>query len=648
MLNYVNVYPEQSYVLAKYCYSISGHQSLVACIGRPLDGHTTMLADLPAELLNQIVSYSPATSISHLSQSSRYLNNFVEKEGWRTFAQSNFSALKYPPCWRDAAHALTTLSRNWQRRAFVAQFLEPAGDVTAVATGLPLKKWKRPGGQTMGFQPAVDSHQELIGDKWHHRREIMAWSAGAELVVRVRLRNTETEDAYRNASPQKRQEKYEANGMRVRWWSYRPFSAVEGRDDITSVKILKTGGGSVQGHNSIHDQDQIIIGTANGDLQLIQMPADEGGPIKTYFVTNGTPVRSISLCPGYGLDDSSTTLLAANLSDLKLALYKVDSGIFKIAPLCKIDAMPLRQKGCRIWSTQFLDPNRLAIGLGPSVEPVNVFAIRPEGIVQEPIRKIGFSGDADALDPIRASSIYPIETLVDSNGSRGDGNVFMSGGYDGIIRLHDLRSPSSYETLYRDPTDDAAVYSLLSRGRDKIIAGTSRHCLLKIFDLRVSGGSQYDYAEVAGVDDSANCGGDWNIFINPRERYANSSWRGPNSWMRRSAEGSIYSLTSPSPTSPFVYAGVENAVVEFNFSSVRDQHPDTIFSACNYKKSKPEICHKPMWLNSRRDVLNLAMYSQGTDDSREAMKLRTQRSVDDTLAQETSLAGLDERWKDNQ
>ncbi|KAG9890599.1 hypothetical protein KCV02_g17892, partial [Aureobasidium melanogenum] len=286
----------------------------------------------------------------------------------------------------------------------------------------------------------------------------------------------------------------------------------------------------------------------------------------------------------------------------------------------------------------------LAVGLGPSVEPINVFEIRPEGIVEEPVRRIGLTGNADELDPVKASSIYPIEPFLDSNGGR-NGNLFLSGGYDGIVRLHDMRSPSSFTAVYHDPTDDAAIYSLLSRGRDRVVAGASRHGLLKIFDLRMSGGSMYDYAGASDTNDSTT--GDWNIFINPRDRYVNSAWRGPNSWMRRSAEGSVYNLSSPSPTSPFIFAGVENAVVEFNFSSVLDKHPDPIFfGSSGGKKGRRD--NTPSYLQHKQDILNLAMYSQGTDGSREAMKLRTQRSVEETLGQDMNPAGLDERWRENQ
>ncbi|KAH0157597.1 hypothetical protein KCU67_g7842, partial [Aureobasidium melanogenum] len=603
---------------------------------------TTTLADLPIELLNQVVSHCPATSVGHLSRTSKSLHEFVEKEGWRTFTQTHFTSVGTSLYWRDAARSLTTLSRNWQRRAFLATYLAPSGDATALPAGQAIKKWRRPAGQTMGFQPAVDSYEHFIGSRWTDRRQVVAWSAGAELVVRVKVRDTSTEEAYRNATPQDKNN-FENNGTRVRWWTYKPLSSVEGRDDITSVRILKRD--DQPSRNSIDSSEQIIIGTANGDLQLLEVPpGSDSGVIKTYYVTNGVSVRSTSLSTETETTQDQPQHLAANLSDSRIALYQVDPTQFKIAPVSEINAIPQRQKGCRIWSTKFLDSRHLAVGLGPSVEPINIFEMRPEGIVEEPVRKIGLTGNADELDPVKASSIYPIEPLLDSNGGR-NGDLFLSGGYDGIVRLHDMRSPSSFTAVYHDPTDDAAIYSLLSRGRDRVVAGASRHGLLKMFDLRMSGGNMYDYAGASDTSDSST--GDWNIFINPRDRYVNSAWRGPNSWMRRSAEGSVYNLSSPSPTSPFIFAGVENAVVEFNFSSVLDKHPDPIFLGGSAGK-KGRRNNVPSYLQHKQDILNLAMYSQGTDGSREAMKLRTQRSVEETLGQDINPVGLDERWKENQ
>ena len=410
------------------------------------------LQELPTELLDQIVNYLPtAQSVSHLSQSSRTLYDFIEKEGWRSFTQSRFPAYHVPPYWKDASRALTTLSRNWDRRALLAQYIEPRGSIRTVAGHQPVKQWRRPKGQTMGFQPAIDSFEQFTGNEWGDRREVLAWSAGAELLVRFTSTSSRS------------------NGKTHEWWTYKPRGSMEGLDDITSIKLLKPRESILRPEGRSTSAEQILVGTARYNLQMLQIPGrPSDNPVSSTFATDGRPVRSTTIW-----QHSDKPLLAANLSDSALALYPLDSKEAQVAPTAEINAIPQARRGCRIWSTKFLNEHHLALGLGPSVEPVHIFGITPSSMTSEPLRKFSLVDELNdnRLDSIGnlkpTSSIYPIEPLPSSSaGSVNDGNIFLSGGYDGIIRLHDMRSPSHVETTYTDPTDDAAVYSLLARGLD--------------------------------------------------------------------------------------------------------------------------------------------------------------------------------------
>jgi len=481
----------------------------------------------------------------------------------------------------------------------------------------------------MGFQPVVDCYETFVPDQrsggydWGRRREVLAWSAGAEVLVRVRQPG-------------------EA-GRETKWWSHRPEGAMEGRDDVTSVRLLRRQEGCDQ-------TERIVTGTANAKLRLLAMPPREGESVViTEFETQGRPVRSTTLSEGDGL-------LAANLGDVFLAIYslsdmdsKSEKNPGRVQPLSHINALPAAKPGCRIWSTKFLSQSTLAVGLGPSVEPIHVFTVTPSGVCAEADRKFSLIDDLDSrLDNVgtvrTSSSVYPIEPISSAAGDTKNATVFLSGGYDGVIRLHDMRSHRPVEGIYKDPTDDSAVYSLLARGRDKFIAGTSRHALLKVFDLRMSGASEYSFLDarksesgdnhdigVADLDHPASTEGDWNVFLNPR---GNNAQQGI--WARRSAESPIYSLASPSLVSPYVYAGVENALVEFNFSAAAERYPDPLV------EQSPEWTHRA----KDRDVLNFAAYSQGTD-SKTAMRLRVQQSVKETVASACGRPwGLDERWID--
>ncbi|GAB7340501.1 hypothetical protein MBLNU457_6923t1 [Dothideomycetes sp. NU457] len=642
--------------------------------------HSTTLSDLPPELLDQITSYlSSASSLRSLSLTSRNLNAYITTSGHRTFIHARFplqaqslphpslpslpsspvfkssnpttkskpkrngttprpeappldTAESYTNFYTSASRALTSLSRASTRRSFLASYIQPSGTITSLSsTGEKesMTTWKRPKGQTMGFQPVVDCYETFVansgagGYDWARRREVLAWSAGAEVLVRVRRPG-------------------EA-GRETEWWSYRPEGAMEGRDDVTSVRLLRRQEGSEEG-------ERVVAGTANAKLRLLAMPPREGeGVVTAEFKTQGRSVRSTSVDEGDGL-------LAANLGDTFLAIYSLSNtkstsgkGSRRVQPLSHINALPTAKPGCRIWSTKFLSQSTLAIGLGPSVEPIHIFTITPSGLHAEADRTFSLIDDLDSrLDNVgtvrTSSSVYPIEPIPSAVGDTKNATTFLSGGYDGVIRLHDMRSHRPVEGIYKDPTDDSAVYSLLARGRDKIIAGTSRHALLKVFDLRMSGASEYNFLDarkpedgdnhdigVADLDHPASTEGDWNVFLNPR---GNNAQQG--NWARRSAESPIYSLASPSLVSPYVYAGVENALVEFNFSAAADKYPD------------PLVGQSPEWTNRARDrdVLNFAAYSQGTD-SKTAMRLRVQQSVKDTVASAGGRPwGLDERWID--
>ena len=621
---------------------------------------TTCLTDLPPELLDHVTTYLPtAQSLSNLGRTNKFLHTFIEKDAWQTFSRTQFPSLRPPQSLssgeshKDVARTLTTLSRAWDRRAFLSRYIEPQGNILALPGEKKVERWKRPRGQTIGFMPKVDCFEE-VGSIWKERREVLAFSAGAEVCVRERRIGCDGRGGVRDED--------------LKWMTYRPLSAFEGRDDVTSLHLLRPQPGEGGDERTVVE---LITGTANGDLQLLRLPNEPGTDVpRTYFITQGLPVRSSSLLQEHW----KPALLAANLGDLRIGVYEVDPNRPKVVPTSQIDIRPPtptsgHSRGYRTWSTSFLPSNHLAVGLGPSEEPVHIYTLTPTGLERDPLRKLALQTHLDRLDgqgtlggKREISSIYPIVPLPSNSSaeSQHDGNVFLTGAYDGLIRLHDLRSGRDVEKIYEDPTDSNAIYSLLPRGRETLVAGTSRHSLLKVFDMRM-GAKCYSYLDaastalssnagkandVADIDRTCNVSGaeickNWNLFLKPHS--ATYPGRGGgNNWARRSAESSIYSLASPSPSSPFLYAGVENAVVEMAFTSPTDAHPDPVF---DFKPNAEGVRVK--------EVLNLAMY----DQTAESLKLMTQRSLWDVFRAKNAkvprvpdfevrgVEGLDDRWR---
>lgn len=575
----------------------------------------TTLADLPPELWQQIADYLPtASSLSNFSQASRSLHEAIEKDGWKSFCRSRFPTIapQTTTSFKDTARTLTTLSRARDRRAFLARHIEPRGDITAYPDGKKIDRWKPPRGQTIGFTPQLDVYED-IGQTWKDRTETLAFSAGAGVCIR------------------------RTTGNRAKWTTYRPNAAREGIDDVTSMHLLRPREGNVS-----HNIQEMVMGTANGDLQLLKLPMDDKlqqGVGISYFTTQGKCVRAASVLQS----GSSPALLAANLSDARIALYNIDPEQTKIAPSSEMEVIPpLTADGnppsfFRLWSTNFLSPTALAIGTGPSESPISIYSITESGLYQKPLRKF-------SLQRGSPSSVYCTVPLPTRNGAPSDGNTFLSGAYDGVVRLHDLRSNKDVEQTWSDPADDGTIYNILPQGQERMLVGTSRHYLLKVFDLRM-GAKCYNYLDASNHSRAQTEPSDYNIFLRP----SNPSFTARGSgWGNRSrnfsAESSVYSLASASRHSPNIYAGVEGAIWSLSFTEALDQNPDPVW----FEPSSPskQGTNGSIKSFSSKEVPALAMYDQGT-----AMKLQVQRSLYETWrAYAPRRKGvphglLDERWK---
>lgn len=176
-------------------------------------------------------------------------------------------------------------------------------------------------------------------------------------------------------------------------------------------------------------------------------------------------------------------------------------------------------------------------------------------------------------------------------------------------RLHDLRCANTIVSTFNDPANSDATYSLLPIGREKIIAGCSKHALIKVLDLRLAGGKSYastllqpHYSretykgcwtngkwhpdqvwEPSTLDETppphlgptrrlrhphVMASQDWSVFLalSPNARNPRGSFESP-----------VYSLSRPSSTAPTFYAGAEQNIFQIDLLSLLDEHPDPFF-----------------------------------------------------------------------
>lgn len=399
------------------------------------------LVDLPVELLSQIYSHlHTARSVRNLSLTCRALNRFTKEEGWRAFTQHLFASFKIPESlgdYRDAAHGLTTLSRNWDRKSLTARYIEPSGSVFNGVEGKPVDRWRRSTGQTMGYLPFIDSYEELTGQDWGSRRQVLAWCAGAELLMRVQLTGKKSKDMYDRSDTVERNRDFDDQRQWRKWFTWRPHDCAEGRDDITAVNLIKPPYFQDKSSGTEH----VLVGTASGSLSLIRAPVEPQAPFtKTGFNTGGLRVRSADISP------APSALVASCLSISDVSIYQLNQTAdpqSSVEPLDKFTVSTDKPQ-CQIRSTKFISDTRLVFSLGPTSEPIKVYEVTPHGVSRDPIRTMSPSSndwniyerpDGNTLTGGFSTSVYPILPLSDtSSSSSSQGNVFFSGCYFGAIR----------------------------------------------------------------------------------------------------------------------------------------------------------------------------------------------------------------------
>ncbi|KAH6633450.1 hypothetical protein C7974DRAFT_357836 [Boeremia exigua] len=597
------------------------------------------LSTLPNEIILIITShFDRPRDLLNLALTSRRLSEFAKLDGWKALLKGRFHISGLDADARNAVHGLTTIYRNWARKGFVARYIEPSTETTSLNTWESVP-WRGPRGQTMGYQPSIDSYEETLGS-WAQRREVLVWSAGAQIVMRAKEAGSGLKDDTQNNT-----RILDSFGHLSSWYTYKIPEGNEGRDDITSLRLLRP-------HQKEQGFESMVFGTASGHLARLDVDAQQRQTIEQYFDTADRAVGALTV------SSSSTPLLAATLGDTCLSLFPLDCDVSENS----IEAVSEGARTGRIWSCQFLSDDKVAIGIGPSSEPIQVYRITADGFLSDPYRYF-------TLGTSRSSqtSVYPILPISGrTQGGSDAGDVFLSGGYDGIVRLHDLRSPRDVESLYWDPTNDSSVYSLASQGLERIVVGVSMHSMLKVFDLRLAGSHAYqqitlpraprpqrpnDYTANTIVADShpaaAALTGGWNLYLNPRTPPPRAAYR--EDYTRARDDSPVYSLSIPSPTSPNLYAGLEAALTNLTFHGIADAHPDALLAgAAPTATAALDVGAK---YNPRADVLRLGMYEQGGEEGL-GMQLLVQDEVSSEgvargLARgEEKYAGLDERWRD--
>ncbi|KAL8710706.1 MAG: hypothetical protein Q9220_004724 [cf. Caloplaca sp. 1 TL-2023] len=287
------------------------------------------LVDLPPELLAHIVSYAENTwTLLCLALCCKKLNDYIQRDGYRVFVQSHFPSIPIPPSWKDAAHALTTRRRAWDRKSLTARYLYPPQHKTL---SQPTNHGRRARGQTIGYQPIIDSYESWTGSEWSSRKEVVAWGAGTELILRIKWMGPKSKEirrqnALKGGPPMELDQHHHVS----QWWNIKQPSYRDGKDDITAIKLLH------EAQRPSEDSEYIVVGRANGELEVIRVEhtTRDRWERVTKFVTNGRAVRFLST------NSAVPPLLAACLDDGTISVHSTAAQDFDVKPIGIIPIHP--------------------------------------------------------------------------------------------------------------------------------------------------------------------------------------------------------------------------------------------------------------------------------------------------------------------
>jgi len=528
------------------------------------------LDTLPTDILLLILGYlDTARSVAHLAATCRGLYQFVSANGWREFVTTCFRSLKLPTVtanedWVELARALTSQSRDWDRKAFTFHSLSPP--VPRQRNGRRIRT-----GQSIPVNILVDAHESRDGSLVE---ELVLWGAGEDVLGRIRRK-----DRASVVSESWHCQKGSEAGFRA------------GKDDTTAISILKSG-------RSEEDQGfEAVVGRANGDLRLISVGDSDFGRTLMHFSPPASSSIRQNQIQTIDFETESRTLIAGTKENV--LLYSIpgqDTGRLELvigAPsVDPVTAISLKDRPQSpsfdfIRSIKCLNKTTIAVALNRSFDPIQVLSVTPTGLDVSRASRMSREYHHILSDhPRTVRAILPVDTRSIASGGQ---NVVLSSWDDGTIRLQDLRTPSPVDRIYQDNFEvRTPINALVSYGLERFVAASAHSHMLKIFDYRWPKGYYHTDSlpctnaspypkpipptkvpEPRHHDDRTRCDHltgrlcRWHALSRHDFYRPNCSFYMPSHY----ATSPTYTLAKPSDVSPTIYAGLSGLLVEATLKS---------------------------------------------------------------------------------
>lgn len=359
-----------------------------------------MLSDLPSEIIYHVAIYLPtANALTHLAQTCRRLYKIIAADEYRLFralVQSRFPCTPTPAFWKDAARALTSRSRALDRLGVIGRFVVLPETVTRIGC----QQATRRDNPTLGYRPAIDSYEIWNGTGWADRKEVLAWGAAHQLVMRVKQSGT---------NPQEN------------WILFNDVEEVSSYEDICGVHLMQS-----EPSKGV-DTEHLIFGRRRGDIiHLAISPSQANHEYRKKFKTNGLELERTDVSQG------AYSTLSAHFDDGSIAFYNTAANEEEVEAFAWIR----NETGslARSRYSKLLSPSKVAVATGKIENSLSISTISPDGVSFDreiAVHSLDIEGQIIRVHA-NITSIAPLDIQPHMN---SPGDVFLAAWGDRTIRF---------------------------------------------------------------------------------------------------------------------------------------------------------------------------------------------------------------------
>jgi len=246
------------------------------------------------------------------------------------------------------------------------------------------------------------------------------------------------------------------------------------KGDITSLACAPDGG----------SDRTLFIGFENGELERLRIPPCNAGQVDlpiadassrtSFHYHNGELIEALSV--------SGDSLLSISTNG-KAGLLDFSSPIPSVPHMIDLDT--------RAWSALLSTTSASApfAAFGTSSDtPLTIHAITPASISQTPTATLRASELQTDADLDRPTAVYGIAAAPPASPWGASDQVIVSGWYDGLVRVHDMRASHAPSLTFADPWSFEPIYAVACGGGGgaHIAAGSARHSVVAFWDVRAA------------------------------------------------------------------------------------------------------------------------------------------------------------------